>query len=117
MKITGHMCAIEGFRDERTETGDPYAELTRIWLLELLRGIVCGLVYIPFLGNLARFLVFDGRLLLAGLPRGYCCLGLRELALRVLELHALVLSFLTALVRREREVPSVREESVVRPVG
>ena len=69
------------------------------------------------IANLARFLVFDGRLLLAGLPRGYCCLGLRELALRVLELHALVLSFLTALVRRERKVPSVREKAVVRPVG
>jgi hypothetical protein len=111
------MCAIEGFRDERTETGNPYAELPRIGLLELLRCIVCGLVYIPLLGNLARFLVFDGRLLLAGLPRGNGGFGLRELALRVLELHALVLSFITALVRRERKVPSIREEAVVRPVG
>ena len=112
-----HAGPVEGIRYERAETGNPYAELTRIWLLELLRGIVCGLVYIPFLGNLARFLVFDGRLLLAGLPRSDGGLGLRELALRVLELHALVLPFFTALVRREREVPSVREESVVRPVG
>ena len=112
-----HAGPVEGIRYERAETGDPYAELPGIWLLELLRRIVCGLVYIPLLGNLARFLVFDGRLLLAGLPRGHRGLGLRELALRVLELHALVLSFLTALVRRERKVPSVREEAVVRPVG
>ena len=73
--------------------------------------MVGRLVDCPFLRRLAGLLVLDGRLLLAGLPRRDRRLRLREVFAR----RVVVLA--VDLVRRERQVPAVAEEPVVRPVG
>ena len=97
--------------NERADARHPHAVVGGVRLLGLLGSMVGRLVDCPFLRRLAGLLVLDGRLLLAGLPRRDRRLRLREVFAR----RVVVLA--VDLVRRERQVPAVAEEPVVRPVG